>query len=144
MDFARGAASRRQVPASGAVRFVENLPVIGGLSPAAPNDLPLQIGDVITELDGTPVGELIENWSPYYATSNDAALMRDIGHYMVRGDCGDAIIGIRRQNRDFKVTVKRVAPSSTTITPVSTICPGRFSFAFESRSAISSFPQWRK
>ena len=106
------------------VRFVESLPVIGGLSPAAPNDLPLQVGDVITELDGTPVGELIENWRPYYATSNDAALMRDIGHYMVRGDCGDAIIGIRRQNRDFKVTVKRVAASINDYDPGKHDLPG--------------------
>jgi hypothetical protein len=106
------------------VRFVENLPVIGGLSPAAPNDLPLQVGDVITELDGTPVGELIENWRPYYATSNDAALMRDIGHYMIRGDCGDAIIGIRRQNRDFKVTVKRVAASINDYDPGKHDVPG--------------------
>ena len=43
------------------MRFVENLPVIGGLSPAIPNDLALQVGDIITELDGIPVSKLIEN-----------------------------------------------------------------------------------
>jgi hypothetical protein len=50
----------------------ENLPVISGLSAAALNDLTLKIGDVITELDGAPVGKLIKNWRPYCATSNDA------------------------------------------------------------------------
>jgi MFS transporter, DHA2 family, multidrug resistance protein len=69
------------------VRFVENLPVISGLSPAAPNDLALKIGDVITELDSAPVAKLIENWRPYYATSNDAALMH-VGSLQVLLDKG--------------------------------------------------------
>jgi len=106
------------------VRFAENLPVISGLSAAAPNDLALKIGDVITELDGAPLGKLIENWRPYYATSNDAALMRDIGHYMTRGDCGEAIIGIHRENRDFKVTVKRVTASINDYNPGKHDLPG--------------------
>ncbi len=106
------------------VRFVENFPVIGGASPAAPHDLALQVGDIITELDGIPVSKLIENWRPYYATSNNAALMRDIGHYIIRGDCGDAIIGIRRENRDLKVTVKRVADSINDYDPGKHDLPG--------------------
>jgi C-terminal processing protease CtpA/Prc len=105
------------------VHFVENLPVISGLSAAASNDLALKIGDVINRTCA-PLGKLIENWRPYYATSNDAALMRDIGHYMTRGDCGEAIIGIHRENRDFKVTVKRVTASINDYNPGKHDLPG--------------------
>jgi hypothetical protein len=114
-------AGKCQLPVE--VHFVENLPVISGLSAAASNDLALKIGDVINRTCA-PLGKLIENWRPYYATSNDAALMRDIGDYMTRGDCGEAIIGIRRENRDFKVTVKRVTASINDYDPGKHDLPG--------------------
>ena len=50
--------------------------------------------------------------------------MRDIGHYMTRRDCGEAIIGIHRENRDFKVTVKRVTASINDYNPGKHDLPG--------------------
>jgi hypothetical protein len=89
------------------VRFVEDLPVIHGISGTAHNDLAeLKIGDVITKLDGVPLSKLIENWSPYYGASNDAARLFNVGKFLTRGKCGDTSIGIRRdgQELEFKVT----------------------------------------
>jgi len=111
-----------QLPAD--VRFVKNLPVISGLSAAAPSDLALKIGDVITALDGVPIEKLIESWRPYYATLNDAARMRDIAHYMTRGECGDARIGIHRQSHEFTFTVKRVPSSINDYDPGKHDLPG--------------------
>jgi hypothetical protein len=101
------------------------------------------IGDVITELDidSAPVCKLIENWRPYYATSNDAALMRDMGHYMIRGDCGEAIIGIHRQNRDFKIAAKRVTDSINDYDPGKHDLPGPAFRLLSKQLPISNFPQ---
>jgi len=106
---ARPPVGKCQIPVN--LRFVENAPVITGFTVASDPPADLKVGDVITELDGVPAHQLIESWLPYYAGSNDAARMRDIGYFFTRGDCGDAAVGIRRQNTDLKVTVKRSAPS---------------------------------
>lgn len=100
-----------QIPVN--VRFIENVPVITGYTVASPDQREeLKIGDVITELDGVPVHQLIETWLPYYAGSNDEARRRDIAYFFTRGDCGDATVGIRRQDSELKLTVKRTAPSN--------------------------------
>jgi len=72
----------------------------------------LKIGDVITELDGVPVGKLVETWKPYYAASNEAGRMRNIGRFMTRGECGESDIAVRRENLQVHYTVKRV-PAGT-------------------------------
>ena len=95
------------------VRFVDHLPVITGSSPAdSSNPTELRIGDVITELDGVPVGKLVESWKPYYAASNDAARLRDIGRSITRGQCGESNITIRRENRELKLKINRVSPGT--------------------------------
>lgn len=108
---ARPPVGKCEIPVN--VRFIENAPVITGFT-LPPPDQPteLRVGDVFTELDGVPTHQLIESWLPYYAGSNDAARMRDIGYFLTRGDCGDATVGIRRQDADLKLTVKRLAPSN--------------------------------
>ena len=93
------------------LRFAENSAVISGWAQAAPAP-DLKIGDVILDLDGTPVSELISRWTPYYADSNDAARLRDIARSMTRGACGTASLGIRRENQTLTVTTPRVAPSA--------------------------------
>src|SRR5450631_1324890 len=95
------------------VRFVGQLPVISGFLPAdSSNPTELRIGDVITELDGVSVGKLVESWEPYYAASNDAARLRDIGRSITRGQCGESNITIRRENRELKLKINRVSPGA--------------------------------
>jgi len=50
--------------------------------------------------------------------------MRDIGHYMTRGECSDARIGIHRQNQDRTFTVKRVPSSINDYDPGKHDLPG--------------------
>ncbi|PYU68906.1 MAG: peptidase S41 [Acidobacteria bacterium] len=91
------------------VRFVENVPVISEFQSAdLTNRGELKIGDVITELDGVPVSKLVETWKPYYAASNEAGRMRNIGRFMTRGECGESDIAVRRENLQVHYTVKRV------------------------------------
>jgi Peptidase family S41 len=112
-----------QLPVS--VRFVEDLPVVTALLSGAPpstavssksGESEMNVGDVITELGGVPVSKLIEEWKPYYAGSNDAARTRDLGRYLTRGECGDAVVGVSRGAENLKLSTKRV---SLAINPVS-------------------------
>lgn len=111
-----------QIPVN--VRFIENVPVVIGFAAAQDPPAGLKIGDVITELDGVPAHQLVETWLPLYAASNDAARMRDIGRYFTRGECGDANIGILRQNSELNLSVKRVATSVKDFDPGTHDLPG--------------------
>jgi len=60
----------------------------------------LQVGDIISEIDGNRP-ELIESWMPYYADSNDAPRQRDMARSLTRGDCGPLSGGpARKRNCD--------------------------------------------
>jgi C-terminal processing protease CtpA/Prc len=107
------------------VRFIEHLPVVSGfpaIDPASIKDL--QIGDAITELDGVPVAALIDAWMPYYSASNEAARLRDVGRSMTAGACRATSIAIRRDNRDLKLTVKRLPLTPNDFGPGTHDLPG--------------------
>lgn len=96
------------------VRFVEKSPVVAGFAPTeAPTASGLKIGDIITELDGVPVPKLIKSWAPYYADSNEAARLRDIAAFMIRGACGESAIEVRREGQDVKLKTERVPRSQS-------------------------------
>jgi C-terminal processing protease CtpA/Prc len=90
------------------VRFIENRAVVYSLAPGeAAKQTGLQIGDAITELDGVPVAKLVAEWTPYYAASNDAARLRDMGFAMTRGSCGEAAVRILRGDQELPLKPKR-------------------------------------
>ncbi|MGH9493422.1 MAG: S41 family peptidase [Candidatus Sulfotelmatobacter sp.] len=105
------------------IRFIEHSFVVAGLATANPPTEP-KIGDVVTEIDGVPVQKLTASWAPYYATSNDAARMRDFGHYLTRGDCADTKVSVRRGNADLKLTVRRVSSNINDFDPGTHDLPG--------------------
>jgi len=92
------------------LRFIENVPVVSELRSDAniSGAGGLKVGDVISELDGAPVSKLFENWTPYYAASNDAARWRDIARYMPRGACGASKVKVRRAGQELELTATRV------------------------------------
>jgi len=94
------------------VRFVENRAVVTGFADAeAGKATGLKPGDVITGLDGVPVSQLVERWTPYYAASNEPTRLRDMARSMTRGACGEAKVAIRRESEELSVTAKRVLPA---------------------------------
>lgn len=89
--------------------FIQNQPVVTRyMDGKKPSTSPLQIGDVITRLDGEPVSKDVKNWVPYYGASNEAARLRYIAVYMTRGPCGATTVGIRRDGRAMNLSVQRV------------------------------------
>ena len=94
-------------------RFIEGQAVVvASIDAAAAQASRLSIGDVIESIDGTPVETLVDRWTPFYATSNDAARARDIARSMTRGDCGDVKLSIRRGAQQMDITAHRVTPPS--------------------------------
>ncbi|MGO9230973.1 MAG: S41 family peptidase [Bryobacteraceae bacterium] len=94
-------------------RFIESSAVVTGYAdaPARPAT-GLRVGDAIEALDGVPVPRLIEKWKPYYADSNDAAMLRDMAASLGRGECGDAKLMVRRANQTLDVAAKRAPPAA--------------------------------
>jgi hypothetical protein len=92
-----------------AVRFIENRAVVTGCSDAQEGTAAaLQVGDVITELDGVPVSKLVESWTPYYAAGNDPARLRDIANSLTRGSNGVAAIRAQRGDQTLELRPERL------------------------------------
>ena len=96
------------------VRFVENNAVVTGYGDEEAGPASgLKAGDVVLELDGTPVSQLVEKWRPYYAASNEPTRLRDIARSMTRGSCGDLAVRVRRESDRLVVKTQRVKPRGT-------------------------------
>lgn len=90
------------------VRFVENRAVVWGFAAVSTG---LKIGDVITELDGKPVDDLVAGWKPYYAASNEPTILRDIARQMTRGECGATAVRVDRGGERIDLTPFRMSPA---------------------------------
>ena len=100
-------AGRCQLPV--VTRFIENRAVVTGYSePAAGPNSGIRIGDVIEDLDGTPVEQLIAQWIAYYPASNNVTRLRNIARSMTRGACAPVRVGIRRNDGAATVSAERL------------------------------------
>lgn len=108
-----------------AVRFVEDQPVVTHVFPLAENrSNPFQHGDVILALDDKPVAELVREWRPYYAASNEPTRLRDIARFMSRGPAGPVTVRIRRDDATIEIEAQRVLTSSLPKPPLWHDLPG--------------------
>jgi C-terminal processing protease CtpA/Prc len=92
------------------VRFIEGSPVISGYAGKAGETSGMKPGDIITKLDGVAIAKLMERWTRYYAASNEAVRLRDIALQMTRGECGKAMMRVRRNNDTIEISSERVPP----------------------------------
>ena len=103
----RPPAGTCQVPVI--VRFVENRAVVADhFSSDAAEKSPLKRGDIIEAVDGAAVPDLIKEWQPYYADSNEAAMLRDISRTLTVGSCGDVNLRVRRGTESLDLATARV------------------------------------
>jgi C-terminal processing protease CtpA/Prc len=67
------------------VRFIENqLVVTDYYNPELKNDTGLNIGDIVTAIDGKKINKIVSDISIYYPASNEAARLRDIAADILR------------------------------------------------------------
>lgn len=105
-----------------AARFIEGRLLVSSISTDEPNS-PLQIGDELVSIDAKPVATLVQEWTPYYAASNDAARLRDMARTAPRGACTDAQLIVRRGDVERSVTASRI-PLKGGRTPLTHDKPG--------------------
>ena len=99
------------------VRFVEGRPlVLRHISPTAGPASGLLPGDVIEALDGVAVDDLIQQWRPIYADSNEPTRLRDIGNSLTRGPCGATAVAVKRGQTRLDLESNRVPASSLSFT----------------------------
>jgi len=107
----RPPAGTLNVPAQ--LRIVEGRPVVwklfgeasraGGMTADG-----LQVGDVILEIDGVPVEDLVEAWSPYYGVSNRPTFDRQIARDMLRGKSSELTVTVERNGKEQALNLERV------------------------------------
>jgi C-terminal processing protease CtpA/Prc len=91
------------------LRFIENRPVVTGYSADELGKTSgLQVGDVVTRIDGQPVAKLVSEITPYYAASNEAGRLRDIGRSLTRGKCGAISLAVLRGGGTLEFNAERV------------------------------------
>lgn len=95
------------------IRFVEGRPlVLRHTSATAGPASGLLPGDLIEQLDGAAIEDLIKQWKPFYITSNESGLLHYVGLYMTRGTCGPTAVAVRRGKTSLNVTSSRVPVNS--------------------------------
>ncbi len=90
------------------VRFLEEQAVVVGVLPGHEASHRLAVGDVLRSIDGVPTGDLVKEWSPYYAASNPPTRLRDIARNLTRGPAGNVTIEIEREGAIESLSLERV------------------------------------
>jgi C-terminal processing protease CtpA/Prc len=94
------------------LRFVDGRAIVLGYTNQTAGKISgLEHGDEITALDGVPVNELISEWAPLYAASNDTVRLRTITRLLTNGDCGPTRVSLRRDNASFSIDATRLQPT---------------------------------
>jgi C-terminal processing protease CtpA/Prc len=94
------------------LRFVEGQATVAGYFDAALGAATtLKPGDVVVQVDGRPVTELVKTRQPITPASNEPTQLRNIARDLLRGPTKQASLVVRRAGREFPVTIDRVPPS---------------------------------
>ncbi len=94
------------------VRFIEGKATITAFTDSTIiSTSGLEIGDIVTAVDGVSIDSLIEEWSPFYCASNPTTRMRDIARFLPRGECGASNLTIERQGQSQTVVLPRTKDS---------------------------------
>jgi C-terminal processing protease CtpA/Prc len=91
------------------LRFVDNQAVVAGYYDAALGAATtLKPGDIIVQVDGHPVDELVKTRRPITPASNVPTQLRNTANDLLRGTTPQVALVVRRAGREFPVTVERV------------------------------------
>jgi len=96
------------------VRFIENkLVVTDYYNQEHKKEVGLKIGDVITKINGNPVGKIIEEKSRYYPASNEPARLRDISADLLRSNSNNIEIEFISENSNPLTKILKLYPKNS-------------------------------
>ena len=91
-----------------AVQFIENQLVVTMFTG---NDdyvkEKIEIGDIITSIDGEPVDAIVNRMLPYTPASNYPVKLRQISSYILTGNASSVNIVVQRDGKTFKIKIPR-------------------------------------
>jgi C-terminal processing protease CtpA/Prc len=91
------------------LRFAEGQATVAGYFDAALGAATtLQPGDVIVQVDGQPVADIVKARQPITPASNEPTQLRNVARDLLRGPTPQVALVVRRAGREFPVTVGRV------------------------------------
>jgi C-terminal processing protease CtpA/Prc len=91
------------------LRFVEGQATVAGYYDAALGAATtLQPGDVILQVDGQPVTDMVKARQPITPASNEPTQLRNVARDLLRGTTPQVALVVRRAGREFPVSVARV------------------------------------
>ena len=91
------------------LRFVESQAVVAGYYDAPLGAATsLKIGDVVVQVDGKPVADIVKARQPITPASNEPTQLRNVARDLLRGSTPQVALVVRRAGREFPVTVERV------------------------------------
>lgn len=106
------AAYRGRYYAPVQVRFVENQAVVTAYyNEELGAKTTLQKGDVVTQVDGVKVSDLVQARRPLAPASNDPTQLRNIARDLLRGPTEQVALVVRRAGREFPLTLARYPAS---------------------------------
>jgi hypothetical protein len=85
-------------------RFIDGQAVVV----KAETDSGLRSGDILLALDGRALADLIDEWRPYHAASNEPTRLRDIAEVLSRGWCGPFAAVVDRDGERLELQLDRV------------------------------------
>jgi C-terminal processing protease CtpA/Prc len=103
-----GAAPRCQLPFT--LRFIENEFVVDSIPGAIGEEL--RVGDVVVELDGRAIRDLVNELRPFQGASNEAGRMRRLEAPLARGPCGKAKLKLTIERDGTRRIVIERAPGA--------------------------------
>ncbi len=94
------------------LRFVEGQAVVAGYYDATLGAATsLKVGDVVVQVDGKPVADIVKARQPLTPASNEPTQLRNIARDLLRGSTKQVALVVRRAGHEFPVTVERVPAS---------------------------------
>lgn len=113
------------------IRFIEGQAVVTEYYKATlGKESGLEIGDIIVQVDGVPVPELVKKWQPLAPASNEPTQLRNIANLLLRGSTEKVPLLVRRNNKEFALTISRYHA-------------GNLNLAVNGGTASPLLPSWR-
>ena len=88
--------------------YVENQWIVDGFTHESALSAGIEMGDVITAVEGRPISERVEELYPYISASTEGSLYERLGRKLLRGNTGTVNLSIQRGCDTLLVTVPRV------------------------------------
>ena len=90
------------------IKFIENQAVVTDYyNKPLGEQSGIQIGDVITAVDGMPVEEMVKKMKPMYPASNEPTKLRDIAKNLLRGNDSTFALTVQRDGATLPMVVRR-------------------------------------